>query len=137
MEQERVRLYEEKRRYIEDTLSSVPKWVGGDLEKDEDLNAVHNAIDASLELARMILKDIGHEISSDEENIEALTEEDIIEAPLAERLKRIAALRKDLVDNAAGTPCCITLMRELEQVKSSLLEYVNYVDDFVYEVREE
>jgi uncharacterized protein YutE (UPF0331/DUF86 family) len=137
MDHERVRLYEEKKRYIEDTLRNVPRWLGEQAEKDEDLNPVHNAIDASLDLARMILKDIGRDASSDEDNIEALKEEDIIEAPLAERLIRIAALRKDLLDEATGTACCITLMRELERVKSSMLEFLDYVDDFIYETEDD
>ena len=61
------------------------------------LHAVQVAVDAAMDLVAMRLKDLGHEVSDDHHNLDALVKTGVVAGPLADELRRLNGLRNAIV----------------------------------------
>ena len=75
MKESRAKEYTDHFEHIESNLKGLPEWPSNPAVRQADLEIIHSCIDESLNVARMILKDLGHELADDKQNMETLQEE--------------------------------------------------------------
>jgi uncharacterized protein YutE (UPF0331/DUF86 family) len=87
-------------------------------------------VDESLNLARMILKDLGHELAEDEQNLVTLQDELIITDSMMDRMRATIAFRDQLLSSSAEFDGVI-LMEKIEHVKFTLLELMELFKEVI------
>jgi len=132
MNRERAKEYDAILDQISDTLDDMPKWSTSEARRREVLKHVHDSIDGVTQLSAMLLKDLGREVRTENDNLEALKEEGVLEIELTDRLKKAYALRDQIVMEKVQIDG-VTLMAALEQAKFTVSDFSNVVDEVVDE----
>ncbi len=106
MEKDRIKRYEEKIEIILDRKMDIEEWIA---PYEEDISikdkmarfavykAMQEAVEASLDIAAMVVKDIGKLPKDDYTNVEILAENKIIDDTLAKVLNEANGLRNIVV----------------------------------------
>lgn len=96
---ERKDVYRRKLAVVSECLGRIPADLGGvsRLELDGVLHNFQVMIDACMGLAAMVVKDAGHTVGDDYENLEKMEEIGLIQKPMVEELFRLNGLRNAIV----------------------------------------
>src|SRR3989344_7840468 len=94
---ERLLRYRKKVSIVTEKLIGITKKIDSDIAKDAALFRIHIAIEAAMDLAAMLVKDHGRDVSDDYHNIETLVDIKVLDAPLAEQLKKLNGLRNAII----------------------------------------
>lgn len=127
--EERKNRYRSKIGYIIDKMYTLPD----DATKLDELGIegvlyrVHTSIEAAMDLAAMLVRDIGIDVGDDYDNIDILKEKKIIKAELADDLKRLNGLRNAIV-HKYGSVDVELILRNLESIKETLRSFVDIIE---------
>jgi uncharacterized protein YutE (UPF0331/DUF86 family) len=91
---ERIERYKDEINYIVRNVESIQKDAESELELGGIFYGLHTAIEASMDVVAMLLKDMGEVVEDDYSNITRLEEIGIIPADLADRLRKCNGLSK-------------------------------------------
>jgi uncharacterized protein YutE (UPF0331/DUF86 family) len=132
--EERTIRYNEKIDFIVISITTLPEKPEGDIEISAAFYKLHTSIEGAMDLAAMILKDLGRKVEDDYTNIENLRELGIIDSRLAEKLKKCNGLRNYLVHryNKVDVELAIGAM---EDVRAALYSFIEVVEKIRDEVR--
>ncbi|CAD6492572.1 MAG: hypothetical protein CHKLHMKO_00298 [Candidatus Argoarchaeum ethanivorans] len=100
---ERTERYRDKIHYIVHNVEFIRKDAESELELSGIFYGLHTAIEASMDVVAMLLKDMGEAGEDDYSNITRLTEIGIISVDLADRLRKCNGLSK--LSCAQVQPC--------------------------------
>lgn len=118
---ERKNRYRSKIGYILEKMYSLPD---NTIELDE---LGHTSIEAAMDLAAMLVRDIGIDVGDDYDNIDILKEKKIIEAELTGELKRLNGLRNAIV-HKYGSVDTKLILQNLESIKETLRNFVDVIE---------
>ncbi|RLG27143.1 DUF86 domain-containing protein, partial [Methanosarcinales archaeon] len=93
----RIERYRDKINYIVHNIESIRKDAESELEMSGIFYELHTAIEASMDVVAMLLKDMGEAVEDDYSNITRLSEIGIISVDLADQLRKCNGLRNYLV----------------------------------------
>ena len=99
---ERVLRYNEKIDFILDKISTLPDNLEEPFMKDALYYRLQTSIEATTDIASMLCKDLGRNVSDDYSNIDCLRKMDVISDVMSGRLKKINGLRNILVHKYNG-----------------------------------
>lgn len=123
-------VYRRKLHVITQSIGRIPddREVLSPLELDGVLHNVQVMIDAVMDIAAMLVKDGGHEVKDDYQNLEMLVEEGLIGGPLAEELRRLNGLRNAIVHryNSFEEE---TLLEGLDRIRSGVVDFAEIVEE--------
>jgi len=94
---ERELKYWRKIALVTEKISDLPKKIDSDLAKDATLFRIQIAIEATIDISAMLVKDHGREVSDDYHNIEMLADLKVISTALSEEIKKLNGLRNAIV----------------------------------------
>ncbi|MDD1743105.1 MAG: hypothetical protein LUO85_00595 [Methanomassiliicoccales archaeon] len=124
MKDARAEEYKEHFEHMESTLKGLPEWPADDVRRQADLAMIHAAVDESLNMSRMLLKDLGHELGDDEANLVTLQDEFILTDAMMDKLRAAIAFRDQTLSESVELDGVI-LTEKIEQVKYTLLELMD------------
>lgn len=126
---ERVTRYRSKMGYILEKLFTLPEDTTAfdELGVDGVLYRVQTSIDAAMDMAAMIVRDIGIDVGDDYENIDILKQKGVIGAGLADELKRLNGMRNAIV-HKYGNVDTELILHDLGNVKVQLHEFIDTVE---------
>ncbi|KCZ71808.1 hypothetical protein ANME2D_01863 [Candidatus Methanoperedens nitroreducens] len=129
LNEDRKSRYHSKIGYILEKMYSLPDntAVLDELEIDGVLYRVQTSIEAAMDLAAMLVRDIGIEVGDDYDNIETLKEKKVIGAELAEELKRLNGMRNAIVHKYGGVNTEL-ILQNLEIIKETLQIFVEIIE---------
>jgi uncharacterized protein YutE (UPF0331/DUF86 family) len=130
MKEARAKEYADHFEHMESTLKELPEWPSDETRRQADIQSIHACVDESLNLARMILKDLGHELAEDEQNLVTLQDELIITDSMMDRMRATIAFRDQLLSSSAEFDGVI-LMEKIEHVKFTLLELMELFKEVI------
>jgi uncharacterized protein YutE (UPF0331/DUF86 family) len=95
LDKERKNRYLSKMGYVLEKMYSLPEdtFALDELGIDGVLYRVQTSIDAAMDMAAMLVRDSGFDVGDDYENIDILKEKNVIDASLADELKRLNGMR--------------------------------------------
>jgi len=128
MEHSRPERYRQKMQVVVTRLESVPKTIKTEIEVNAMLYCVQVAIDAAMDIAAMLVKDIGHEVSDDYHNIDALVKRKIFPAALGEELKRLNGLRNAIM-HKYNTFEEETVVEHIQDIKKTVGQFLDKVEE--------
>ncbi len=126
---ERKNRYRSKIGYIIEKMYSLPDDTTelNELGIEGVLYRVHTSIEAAMDMAAMLVRDIGIDVGDDYDNIDILKEKKIIEAEPAEELKRLNGLRNAIV-HKYGSVDTKLILQNLESIKEILRSFIDIVE---------
>ena len=133
MEKTRLERYKQKINFVIDKLESIPKSIKTEVEINATLYCVQVAIDAAMDIAAMLVKDIGSDVSDDYHNLNILKKENIISATLSDKLKRLNALRNAIV-HKYNTFEEESVLENLDDIKVSIEHLLNTTEAKIHDI---
>ena len=124
MKEARAKEYAEHFEHMESTLKGLPEWPADEIRRQADLTGIHACVDEALNVSRMLLKDMGHELADDEQNLATLQEEYILTDALMDQMKAAIAFRDQILSGSVDLDG-VTLTEKIEQVKYALIELMD------------
>lgn len=124
MKEARAKEYAEHFEHMESTLKGLPEWPTDDVKRQADLDSIHSCVDESLNMSKMLLKDLGHELSDDEQNLITMHEELILTDALMDRMKEAIAFRDQILVGTVDLEG-VVLMERIERIKMTLIELMD------------
>lgn len=126
---ERKNRYRSKIGYILEKMYSLPDNITelDELGIEGVLYRVHTSIEAAMDLAAMLVRDIGIDVGDDYDNIDILKEKNIIGAELADELKRLNGLRNAIVHKYGNVDTKL-ILQNLESIKEILRSFVDVIE---------
>ncbi len=126
---ERIDRYRSKIGYIIEKLYTLPEDTTAldELGIEGVLYRVHTSIEAAMDLAAMVVRDIGIDVGDDYDNIDILKEKKIIGAELADEFKRLNGLRNAIV-HKYGSVDTKLILQNLESIKEILRSFVDVIE---------
>ena len=127
--EERKQRYHSKIGYILEKMYALPDTasVVDDLVVDGILYRVQTSIDAAIDMAAMLVKDIGIDVSEDYDNIEILCRNEIFDINLADDLKKLNGMRNAIVHKYGSVDIQLVL-QNLENIKVILRNYIEIIE---------
>ncbi len=124
---ERLQRYQQKMNVVIDKINSLPRKPVSSTEIDATLYRVQIAIEATMDIIAMLVKDKGATVSDDYHNIEKLQELKIISNPESTELKRLNGLRNAIVHkyNKFEEE---TVIGHQESIKKNILAFLRKVE---------
>jgi len=128
-DEERKRRYRSKVGYILEKMYALPDTasVVDDLVVDGILYRVQTSIDAAMDMAAMLVRDIGIDVSEDYNNIEILCKNEIIDINLADDLRKLNGMRNAIVHKYGSVDTQLVL-QNLENIKEILRNFVEIIE---------
>ncbi|NOR48537.1 MAG: DUF86 domain-containing protein [Methanosarcinaceae archaeon] len=128
-DEERKRRYRSKVGYILEKMYALPDTasVVDDLVVDGILYRVQTSIDAAMDMAAMLVRDIGIDVSEDYNNIEILCKNEIIDINLADDLKKLNGMRNAIVHKYGSVDTQLVL-QNLENIKEILRNFIEIIE---------
>ena len=130
MKEARAKEYADHFEHMESTLKVLPEWPSDEVKREADIQSIRACVDESLNLARMILKDLGHELAEDEQNLVTLQDELIITDAMMDRMRVAITFRDQLLAGPTELDGVI-LMEKIEHVKFTLLELMDLFKEVI------
>jgi len=129
----RISRYKEKIEYILEALSEIPPEPEKPIEISGTFYNLLTAIEAAMDIAAMLVKDLGKRVEDDYSNIDTLAEIGVIDNKLAEMLKMCNGLRNWLVHryNRINTRL---VLESVEEVRETLTKYIEKVEHVLDEI---
>ncbi|MCX9011333.1 MAG: DUF86 domain-containing protein [Candidatus Methanoperedens sp.] len=129
LNEERKNRYLSKSGYIIEKMDTLPDNIDDldELGVDGVLYRVQTSIDAAIDMAAMLVRDIGIEVGDDYENIDILKEKGVIDAELGGELKRLNGMRNAIV-HKYGIVDTELILQNLENVKEQLHRFVIIIE---------
>lgn len=129
LDEERKNRYLSKMGYIIEKMYSLPDSTDAldELGIDGVLYRVQTSIDAAMDMAAMLVRDLGLDVGDDYEDIDILKEKNLIDAELADELKKLNGMRNAIV-HKYGTVDTELILRNIENVKAQLQEFVDIIE---------
>jgi len=129
----RISRYKEKIEYILEALSEIPPEPEKPIEISGTFYNLLTAIEAAMDIAAMLVKDLGKRVEDDYSNIDTLAEIGVIDNKLAEMLKMCSGLRNWLVHryNRINTRL---VLESVEEVRETLTKYIEKVEHVLDEI---
>jgi uncharacterized protein YutE (UPF0331/DUF86 family) len=124
MKEARAKEYADHFEHMESTLRTIPQWPADEVIRQGDLNSIHACVDESLNMSKMLLKDLGHELSDDEQNLMTLHEEFILTDAQMDRMKDAIAFRDQILSGTVDLNG-VMFTEKIEHVKSILTELMD------------
>ncbi len=126
---ERKQRYRSKTGYILEKMYALPDTasVVDDLVVDGILYRVQTSIDAAMDMAAMLVRDIGIDVSGDYDNIEILCKNEIIDINLADDLKKLNGMRNAIVHKYGSVDTQLVL-QNLENIKEILRNFIEIIE---------
>lgn len=126
---ERKQRYRSKTGYILEKMYALPDTasVVDDLVVDGILYRVQTSIDAAMDMAAMLVRDIGIDVSGDYNNIEILCKNEIIDINLADDLRKLNGMRNAIVHKYGGVDTQLVL-QNLENIKEILRNFIEIIE---------
>ncbi len=127
---ERKNRYRVKIGYIIEKMDALPDDTAilDDLGIDGILYRVQTSIEAAMDLAAMLVRDIGIEVKDDYDNIDTIEKKNIIEKELAEELKRLNGMRNVIVHKYDDLNTELVL-ENLESIKEILHRFIEQIEE--------
>ncbi len=121
--------YRSRIGYMLEKMYSLPEntAVLDDLGIDGVLYRVHTSIEAAMDLVAMLVRDSGIEVGDDYDNIETLKEKQVIDAELADELKRLNGMRNAVV-HKYGNVDTELILQNLERIKEILHSFIENIE---------
>ena len=128
-DEERKRRYRSKVGYILEKMYALPDTASvlDDLVVDGILYRVQTSIDAAMDMAAMLVRDIGIDVSGDYNNIEILCKNEIIDINLADDLKKLNGMRNAIVHKYGSVDTQLVL-QNLENIKEILRNFIEIIE---------
>ena len=128
-DEERKRRYRSKVGYILEKMYALPDTasVVDDLVVDGILYRVQTSIDAAMDMAAMLVRDIGIDVSEDYNNIEILCKNEIIDINLADDLRKLNGMRNTIVHKYGSVDAQLVL-QNLENIKEILRNFIEIIE---------
>lgn len=127
---ERLIRYREKMDHIVRSLESIPDEPKGELEICGIFYKLHTSIDSAMDLAAMLLRDLGRKVEDDYKNIGSLEETGALKPDLAQKLRKCNGLRNYLVHRYDRLDEKLAL-DSVDDVKKTLYEFVEIVEGYL------
>ncbi len=129
LDKERKNRYLSKMGYVLEKMYSLPEdtFALDELGIDGVLYRVQTSIDAAMDMAAMLVRDSGLDVGDDYENIDILKEKNVIDASLADELKRLNGMRNAIV-HKYGNVDTELILRNLENFKVQLQKFVDIIE---------
>jgi uncharacterized protein YutE (UPF0331/DUF86 family) len=126
---ERKQRYRSKIGYIVEKMYTLPDTVLGidDLAMDGILYRVQTSIDAAMDMAAMLVRDIGIDVSEDYDNIEILYKNEKFDINLADDLKKLNGMRNAIVHKYSRVDIQLVL-QNLENIKVILRNFIEIIE---------
>ena len=133
MEKKRLERYKQKMSFIIDKLESIPKSIKTKVEINAMLYCTQVAIDAAMDIAAMLVKDIGKDVSDDYHNLTVLERENIISSNISTKLKRFNSLRNAIV-HKYNTFEEESVLENLDDIKVSIENFLDVVEAKIHDI---
>lgn len=129
LNKERKDRYLSKMGFILEKLYTLPDEIDSleELEIDGVLYRVQTSIDAALDIAAMMVRDIGIDVEDDYENLEILKDKKVIDPKLADELKKLNGLRNAIAHKYENLNIEL-ILNNLETVKEQLHEFIDSIE---------
>lgn len=129
LSEERKNRYRAKIGYIIEKMDALPDDTAilDDLGIDGILYRVQTSIEAAMDLAAMLVRDIGIEVKDDYENVDTINKKNIIEKELAEELKRLNGMRNAIV-HKYGDLKTELILENIESIKEILHRFIEKIE---------
>lgn len=129
VDDKRQGVYRRKLHVITESIGRIPddRDSLSPLELDGVLHNVQVTIDAVMDIAAMLVKDGGHEVKDDYQNLEIPVGEGMLDDSLAEELRRLNGSRNAIVHryNSFEEE---TLVEGLDRIRSEVLDFAEIVE---------
>lgn len=130
---ERIIRYKEKIDFITTSLQTIPEVPESDIEISASFYKLHTSIESAMDLAAMLLKDIGRKVEDDYTNIELLEELEIIDNNLAEKLKKCNGLRNYFVHRYNKVDVLLVI-NSIEEIRENLYNFIEVIEQMIDEI---
>lgn len=128
MEKERLQRYRQKINIATEKVMDAPLRAATALEIDATLYRVQVAIEASMDLAAMLVKDKGREVGDDYSNLHALEKEKVLAAGLAKKLVALNGLRNAIVHKYNSFEEA-TVIKNVSFIQKNILAFLRIVEN--------
>ena len=126
---ERKNRYNSRIGYIIEKMHTLPDNIAAldEIGIDGVLYRVQTSIDAAMDLAAMLVRDIGIDVGDDYENVDTLRKKKIIDAGLAEEIKRLNGMRNAIVHKYESVDTELVL-QNLQSIKETLQRFIEAIE---------
>lgn len=124
--------YEDKFTLVVDALESIPDDPELVIHKADTFEKLYSSIDAILDVARMVLEDLGEEVGEDFENVASLGRLGIIDPVLASKLMRCSGLKKLFDHRYDGFDERLAL-NSVAEIRETIYVFMDIIDGYLEE----
>jgi uncharacterized protein YutE (UPF0331/DUF86 family) len=128
MNRKRIQRYKQKINIIIEKGHDIPEHPVSSLEIDATLYRIQVAIEASMDVIAMLVKDSGREVTDDYGNIHTLQKQKILSKALADSLATLNGLRNAILHkyNTFEEATVIDGLEEIRETVSAFIEKANH-----------
>jgi uncharacterized protein YutE (UPF0331/DUF86 family) len=128
--------YEDKFTLVVDALESIPDNPELVIQKADTFEKLYSSIDAILDVARMVLEDLGEEVGEDFENVASLGRLGIIDPVLASKLIWCSGLKKLFDHRYDGFDERLAL-NSVAEIRETIYVFMDIIDGYLEEFEAE
>lgn len=130
MKEERLKQYQSKIGYIIEKIYDIPEDTDSfdDLTLDGILYRVQTSIEAAVDMAAMLVHDMGLDVSDDYKNIDVLVQKLEVNPNIAHNLKNLNGMRNAIVHHY-GKVNMDLILENIEEIKEILNEFIEIIED--------
>ena len=128
MEKERLNRYYQKINFILEKISSLPPKATSSVEVDASLYRIEVALEATMDIIAMLIKDKGHTVSDDYHNIENLVTLKVVSSKQGGELKKLNGLRNAIVHKYNKFEEEVVL-KDKEKIKQELIAFLKITEN--------
>lgn len=129
----RLERYREKIEYIIEALDQIPEKPASPIEVSGVFYNLLTSIESAMDIAAMLVKDLGRRVEDDYSNIETLQELGVLDKKLSESLKRCNGLRNWLVHRYNRVDEELVL-NSVGEVRDTLIKFIEKVEGVLNEI---
>ncbi len=131
--EERIRRYKDKMSYIVRNMEAVDIQPESELELSGVFYKLHTSIEAAMDIASMLLKDMGENVGNDYTNIMRLKDLRIITAELSDELAKCNGLRNHLVHRYDRIDDTIAI-ESIPEVHDIVYRFIEIIEELLDEI---
>ncbi|HJH31693.1 MAG TPA: DUF86 domain-containing protein [Methanosarcinaceae archaeon] len=130
MKEERLKQYQSKIGYIIEKIYDIPEDTDSfdNLTLDGVLYRVQTSIEAAVDMAAMLVHDLGLDVSDDYQNIDVLIQKFEVNPNIAYNLKNLNGMRNAIVHHY-GKVNMELILENIEEIKEILSEFIDIIED--------
>ncbi|MBW6470975.1 MAG: DUF86 domain-containing protein [Methanosarcinaceae archaeon] len=130
MKEERLKQYQSKIGYIIEKIYDIPEDTDSfdDLTLDGILYRVQTSIESAVDMAAMLVHDMGFDVSDDYKNIDVLSQKLDVNPNIAHNLKNLNGMRNAIVHHY-GKVNMDLILENIEEIKEILSEFIDIIED--------